>query len=753
MKIRRRYLSGFILLLLLLLTLSSSLVKTYGFEDSDRFEYNRAGLIGYLVRQNLRSNHFSNKHFDKGLSNAIMTVYLKSLDGQKRFLLKSDVEKIRSYTYEISDEMNTGKLELPDVATELFNKRSAQVRQMVSDILSGDFEFNARESLETDAEKLDYCADENELKERWRKILKYEVLGHYLTMLEDQAGVAAAESKAGAKEESKPEANKKAFEKTEAVKEENRETAKTPEKSQDTKPDNETILKSARDKVAKNYETFFSRMLQEKERERFDRFFGAVARSFDPHTEYMPPSNKEDFDISMRGTLEGIGATLREDDNRIKVVSLVPGGPAFLQGQLHAEDIILKVAEGANEPVDITNMSVGEAVRLIRGKKGTEVRLTVRKPDGSYLVISIIRDIVQIEDTFAKGTTIKDEKSSKNFGYIKIPTFYRDFEASRHGGGRNSTDDVRKELHKFESENINGLVIDLRNNGGGALTDAVKIAGLFIRTGPVVQVKNNDGRVSVLADEEPGIQYSGPLVILVNKFSASASEILAGAMQDYGRAVIIGGDHTHGKGTVQSIMDLNDMSSTFGNADKYKPLGALKMTIQKFYRISGASTQYRGVIPDIQLPDRMKGVKSGEEFLENALPWDTIGPARYSRWANPGNDIRELKDRSMVRVLSSQDFKDIETHSNRIIDQRKKTLFSLNIDEARKERAENAEGDKGRKSPHGNLKGLKKPSGEVMTEQEKKDFWLKELNEDIYLQEAFAVLSDMLSLRHPVSMN
>jgi len=754
MRIKRRYISGIVLLFLLALTLSASLVKTYGFEQGGRFEYNRARIIGYMLKQNLAAHHFANKHFDPELSAAVVDLYLKTLDSQKRFLLKADADKLMSYTDAIDEEITTGKLELADAGSSILEKRTALVKRFVNEILAGEFDFSTREFIETDPEKMDFCTDENELKERWRKVLKYQVLNQYLSMLEDSAGPASEsnkenkDSKKEAATESRPESKnepKDAPQKNEQV--------KIAEKAPDKKPDEAALMKSAKEKIVKNYETFFTRTSQEKERERFDRFFSSVARAFDPHTEYMPPAGKEDFDIGMRGTLEGIGATLKEDDIYIKVISIVPGGPAFLQGRLHAEDIILKVAEGANEPVEITNMPVGDAVRLIRGKKGTEVRLTVKKPDGTHEVIPIIRDIVQIEDTFAKGTNIKDEISGKTFGYIKIPTFYRDFEGARHGGtGRNSTDDVRKELYKFESQDISGLVLDLRNNGGGALTDAVKIAGLFIKTGPVVQVKNSNGKIQVLADEEPAVQYSGPMIVLVNKFSASASEILAGALQDYGRAVIVGGDHTHGKGTVQSIVDLNDMT-IFGGAERYKPLGALKLTIQKFYRISGASTQYRGVIPDIQLPDRLKGIKSGEQYLDYALKWDTIGPANYSKWADLDDDIKELREKSMRRVAASQDFREIEADSKKVIEQRNKSLYSLNIDDAKTERAEGRSREKEGKSPHGHGKREKREYGKEMTQQDRLDFWLKDLHEDVYVREGLAVLSDMLAIRHAASVN
>jgi carboxyl-terminal processing protease len=413
---------------------------------------------------------------------------------------------------------------------------------------------------------------------------------------------------------------------------------------------------------------------------------------------------------------------------------------------LQPEDIILKVREGKNEPVDITDIKLRDAIKLIRGKKGTEVTLTIKKPSGIQNVISIVRDVVQLEEGSARGTILKDDKSDKSFGYVKIPSFYRDFEKTRFGGtGRNVTEDVKSELKKFDSQKISGLILDLRNNGGGALTDAVKIAGLFIKTGPIVQVKGSDDKISVQTDDDPDISYNGPITVLVNKFSASASEILAGALQDYGRAVIIGGEHTHGKGTVQTILDLDD-DIPFQNMEYLKPLGALKMTTQKFYRITGESTQYRGITPDIILPDRFTGLKSGEQFLDYALTWDKIGPAEYSKWPRPAQDMASLRSKSSSRVSAMKDFIEIDAYSKKVIEEQKKTVKSLNIEKARRELEETRllrEKDiKGSPSHTGTDK---KTVNGRLTEDEKKELWKKNIREDAYVQEAVSVLTNMLS--------
>lgn len=700
-----------LLVLALLCSLCLGLHAVYGFPETGNYELNRARLLGYLVGHDLETLHFSHKKIDENLSKAVLGLFLKQLDFQKRFLLKEDVEKLRSYADQTDNEIFSSKLKLADAGWSILASRVQFVQQMVREILSHPFDFTARDSIETDSDKLDYCKTEEELKERWVKTLKYQVLNQYLTLVEEGS--------------SPKDAPDKPDDKTSALKD---------------------LQAAAREKVAKAYESSFSRMLQEKEREHYDRYFSALARAFDPHSDYMPPMNKEDFDITMRGSLEGIGASLREEDSYIKVVTVTPGGPAYRQGQLHPEDIILRVAEKDKEPVDLTDMKVAEAVRFIRGKKGTEVKLTVRKPDSTIVSITIVRDVVQLEDTFVKGFALKDEKSGRTFGYLSIPSFYRDFERTRDGGaGRNATDDVKAELKKLLAENISGLVLDIRNDGGGALTDAVNIAGLFIETGPVVQVKGNEGKITVLSDDDPDIVYKGPLIVLVNKLSASASEILAGALQDYRRALIIGGEHTHGKGTVQTMIDLNE-GIPFDNMDKYRTLGTLRLTIQKFYRISGESTQFRGVLPDIQLPDLLNHLKVGEEYLDFSLPWDTVSPASYATWKKCRPDLAVIRAKSAKRVAANTDFKEIETENKKAVERQGKTVQPLNIEEMRKEReqAKQLKETNGKYS-HGLTTSDKKPSQSPLTETERKELWIKEVSGDAYVHESIEVLDDMLA--------
>lgn len=688
-----------------------SMTPSHGDDDPAKLETNRARLISYIIKNDLGKYHFTKKKIDNELSGAAFKLYLKQLDPQKRYLLKADVDALNFFADKIDDEMKEGAVKLPEKASEIMSIRIPEVREMTREILSKDFDFSIDETIETDIDKIGFCTTKEELKERWRKTIKYQVMHRYLNLVEDEKALQKdGQDDSGGKP------------KTDAE-----------------------LLAGAREKILKSYETIFARLVQEKPRDRYDRYFEAFAKAFDPHTDFMPPMDKEDFDIGMKGELEGIGATLKEEDGYVKIVSIVPGGPAYRQGSLQPEDIILKVREGKNEPVDISDMKLRDAIKLIRGKKGTQVSLTVRKPGGAISIVDIIRDVVQLEDGFVKGMLLKDDQTGSSFGYIKIPAFYRDFEKTRFGGeGRNSTEDVLKELRKFSSQKISGLVLDLRNNGGGALTDSVKTAGLFIKSGPVVQVKGIDGKVSVLSDDDPEIAYEGLIIVLVNKFSASASEILAGALQDYGRAVIIGGEHTHGKGTVQTILDLSD-EIPFENMEHLKPLGALKLTTQKFYRITGESTQYRGITPDIVLPDRYTSLKSGEQYLDHALPWDTIGPASYIKLGDLSAHMKDLRTKSDARVKAAKDFLEIDAYSRKTAEELKKTVKSLNLEAARKELEDTRSlRDLENKGPHGRGSQDKK-TGHALTEDEKKELWQKDTREDAYVREAVSVLADLMA--------
>jgi len=672
--------------------------------NPDEMDQNRTRLLTYVMKRQVE-NHFSGKEIDDTLSFAAFELYLKQLDYQKRLLLAEEVSQLEIFKDRIDDEVQSGRVILAPLAFRLLANSISRAELLAEKALSEPFSFDVDEDYETDPEKLEFCQTEEDLAERWRLDLKYRTLNRYLSLLED----------AGVEDPLKA----------------------TPEEQKEKELE-------AREKVSKQYSAYFDRLKKETLKDHYDRYLNAFTRAFDPHTTYMPPQSKEDFDISMRGSLEGIGATLREEDGYIKVVKVIPGSAADRQGQLHADDVILAVAQGKDEPVDVTDMRLRDAVALIRGKKGTEVRLTLRRQGLKPFVVPIVRDVVVIEESFVKSAVVADPESGNQYGYVKIPSFYRDFETTRNGGkGRNSTDDVKAALNAFDKKKISGLILDLRNNGGGALTDAVGVAGLFLGEGPVVQVRNGGGDAKVLYSYNKEIAYHGPMVVLTNSFSASASEIVAGALQDYGRAVIVGSDHTHGKGTVQVIVDL-DKSLTLRNMRQYMPLGALKMTTQKFYRVTGDSTQYRGVVPDIILPDRSRYNEYGERYLDNSLPWDRIDEVEHKEW--PPMDRASLDANSQGRVAENEDFIEIVRISEAMGERIRDTHQSLLLADVVKERDDFQGLDV---TPHGN-------KGELVDDDDKKDAeedddkdrdprekLIESVLEDVYAKEAMAILLDL----------
>lgn len=685
--------SFFVVLVLLLPTAS------FGLAD-EPLNTNRARLLGHILHQQLGSQHYNQKLSEIQLSQAAFDLYLKQLDPQKRFLLQEDVDQLKVHRNQIDNAIRRGRLELPLTGKELLQERIRQVQTLTAAILDEPMDPDAAEEIENDPDKYEFSANLTELRELWRKNIKFQILSRYISLRENDIGL-----------------------------DEHGELLPVDEKT------HAELLDKSRDSVAKAHNTFLSRMLAETEQDHYDRYLDSIARAYDPHTNYMPPTSKEDFDIQMSGSLEGIGATLRDDDGFIRVVRVIPGGAAARQGQLEADDIILKVAEGTAEPVEVTNSRLRDAVSLIRGKKGTEVRLTLRKPDGRRLIVPIIRDVVEIEESFVRSTLI-DGINGAHIGYVKIPSFYRDHSGKTE---RNSTDDTRDELLRLQEQGVSGLILDLRNNGGGSLTDAVSVTGLFIDGGPVVQVRDSSGAIRSMRDDNKNVVYDGPMIVLVNRFSASASEILAGALQDYGRALIVGDEHTHGKGTVQAVLDLDRFVRLRGMS-QYMPLGAAKVTIQKFYRITGESTQERGIIPDIILPSHLDGLESGEKYIENALPWDRIDPAQFSFWKTPPSNLETLRQRSLERISNDKEFISIIKAAQRSAERRQQTTQSLQLEAMLKERRQLQEEQKSLNTPHGmispDMDSGDKSREEALTEV---------LNDDPYVQEGKKILNDLVS--------
>ena len=615
----------------------------------------REKLIGNILKNALETYHYRGLKISDEVSQKAFQQYLKRIDSSKQFFTKGDVKELEAFQFQMDDEMVSGDYNLVKKGADVFKKRVKVAETLRAEIFKKQFDFNGNESIETDPEKRDWAADENKLKENWTLFFKQATLNKYLSLIDEQR------EKPATKKNAKVKAKKAA-----------------PVK----KLTDAEMRAKAHESVSKKFKTVFERLAKQDRDDQLESFYNSIAAVYDPHTAYLPAKKKEDFDIDITGKLEGIGAVLQEDGSFIKVVQIVPGGPAWRGKELEADDIILAVAQGNKESVDLTDMKVDDAVRYIRGKKGTEVRLTIKKVDGSRKIISIVRDEIEVAASFAKSSVLQYKDMDAKVGYIQLPKFYRDFENSV----INCTDDVRKEIERLKKAKVDAIILDLRNNGGGALEDARLMSGLFLEKGPIVQVKNHTGQIEVLEDDDSSISYDGPLVVLTNRFSASASEILAGAMQDYGRAVVVGGDYSHGKGTVQAVLDLNrgPLLSIFGPT-----MGALKVTIQKFYRVTGASTQYKGVTPDLILPDMFSYVESREKDLEYSLPWDQIPAKPFSKWNKFSYNLTDLKAKSVQRLKSNPRFVRINKNLDYLNKKKKDTIASLNLKKVQDEEAMN----------------------------------------------------------------
>ena len=547
-------------------------------EDNPRSRYAKVlRNVGVLLEE----GHFSPKKIDDVFSKSVLKKFTEDLDGDKNVFLQSDIQGFKKFENSIDDEIHGSELESFYAINEVYLKRLNEISGLYNDILAKPFDFTVDETVVMDPDKIDFPKDEAERLDTWRKRLKFIVLDKFIDMQDER------------------EKNKD-------------------KKDYKIKADS-TLEREAREKTRKQIERFFAqKKSRESMDENFSTFVNAITGTMDPHTTYFPPIDLRSFNESMSGRFFGIGAQLKEDDGKIKIANLISGGPAWKSGELKEDDEIIKVGQGKEEPVDVTGYAVTDAVKLIRGsEKGTEVRLTIRRVDGSVRVVSILRDDIKLEDTYVKSAIINGEN---RIGYIYLPEFYADFE---HPNGPRCAADVAREIEKLKAEKIDGIVLDLRDNGGGSLYDVVQMAGLFIEDGPICQVKGRDEKANVLRDRDKTVQYDGPLAVLVNETSASASEIFAAAIQDYKRGIIIGSKQTYGKGTVQNVIDLNQFVRNSSAGD----LGALKTTTQKFYRINGGSTQLEGVSSDVVMPDRYAYLKMGERDEENAMPWDKIDPA------------------------------------------------------------------------------------------------------------------------------
>ncbi|MDK2910429.1 MAG: carboxyl-terminal processing protease [Bacteroidales bacterium] len=660
-----------------------------------------------LLKRSLDEGHFNPIPLDDNYSRRVYKVFLEQTDPFKRFYTQEDLALLQPYETQIDDEFKNYSTEFFDLAYQLFGKRFNQIDKWYQEILSKPFDFNRDENFEMDPEKRDWPANEKELRFAWEQMLKYETLTRLADMLEQQE---------------KAKAN--------------------PDSARKIKTTNE-LEQEAREKVKKRYADWFHEMKKLDKSDRFGDYLNALCSVFDPHTNYFPPKDKADFDIQFSGQLEGIGATLQSKDGYVTIVNIVPGGPAWKQGELEVKDKIIKVAQGDGEPVDITDWRVDKAVQLIRGKKGTTVKLTVRKLNGTEKTITIVRDVVVIEETYAKSAVLVDTLTGARVGYIFLPSFYANFDDPN---GRSSSQDMLREVNKLKNEGVEGIILDLRGNGGGSLQDAIEIAGLFIDQGPVVQVKGRIGAARVYGDPQPGVVYAGPLVVMVNSISASASEILAAALQDHRRALIVGSSNTFGKGTVQRFFNLDDLARGF---DEVKPLGSLKMTIQKFYRINGGSTQLRGVSPDIRMSDPYSYIEIGESELKFPMEWTSIDPARYIPLDND-KLFGKLKENSIKRMQADPLFARLDENARLVKKRRDETLIPMKLDNfLSRKRMYDAEAktfDSLAKAPL-SIKpmALKEDINRLAADTTKTNIltrWIKGLRSDAYILESMHIIDD-----------
>jgi carboxyl-terminal processing protease len=659
----------------------------------------------------LEQAHYSPKAIDDEFSKEIFKKYMNDLDPDKNIFLQADFDALKKYETKIDDEIKgDAPVEFFLAAGQIFNKRIEEAAKIYSGILDQPFSFTTDETINLDSDKLKVAATDADLKEAWRKRLKYMTLDRYAESID-------------LREKNK---GKEGF------------VVKT----------NEQLEQEAREKVKRVMDRTFDHFRHKfSDDDKFNIFVNDITTSMDPHSEFFPPVDKRYFDEQMSGSFYGIGAQLGYDDGNIKIASLVTGSAAWKSGEIQIGDVILKVAQGDSEPVDLTGYVVEDAVKLIRGAKGTEVKLTIKKSDGSIKTISLVREKVVQEETFARSAIVKN--GSEKIGYIFLPEFYADFD---NANGARCSIDVANEIKKLKEEKVDGIIMDLRNNGGGSLYDVVQMAGLFIDEGPVVQVKDRDGKQpQVLKDKDRSVLYDGPFAVMVNEFSASASEIFAAAIQDYNRGVIIGSTSTYGKGTVQRNIGLDFSSNLLGsNSD----LGTVKLTLQKFYRINGGSTQLKGVSSDIVLSDKYEDLKLREKDDPDALPWDEISKASYTPW-NPGYNLGTIKRLEQNRLSNSDVFKTISANSEWLEKQNDKD-HSLQLEKYSQEQKAiqaTVKQDDALEKLKDSLDVSFIPKDANMfsydkAKQERFDNWLKGLTKDIYLDQAVKVMNDMISQRN-----
>ena len=706
-----------ILVLVLLFAVASCSFTTKSFDDPNK-DKTLIELITYV----LENGHYDAKDINDSFSKEVFADYMESLDPLKRYFYASDIEEFKAFETKIDDQINNSEISFFDLTHTRLQKRMQEAETRYKEILSTPFDFSKEEVINTEYEETEYVSSKEEMMNRWRKQLKFSTIANYYDLKEEQERELELQ-----KDSDKPVSEKPA--------------SGEAERAFKAKTDAE-LEAEAREITMSSLDEYFDFNDDLERKDWFSLYINSIVEEFDPHTFYFAPQDKDRFDMAMSGKLEGIGARLQKKNDNVKIIEIISGGPAWRSEELEVGDEITKVRqEDEKEAVSIVGMRLDDAVNLIKGPKGTKVILTVRKVDGTTEEIKITRDVVELEETYAKSSIV--DKDGHTYGLINLPKFYFDME---NYAARNAASDVEKEIIRLKEQGMEGLVLDLRNNGGGSLKTVVDIAGLFIKEGPIVQVKSKMEGQEVLKDTNPAVLWDGPLVILVNELSASASEILAAAMQDYKRAIIIGSEQTYGKGTVQNVLDLNQWvrNSDFGD------LGALKITTQKFYRVNGGSTQLEGVKSDVVVPDRYSYIDIGEKDMENPLPWDKIEPANYEVW-DGYIDFEETISNSKERMAKSEQLNLIDQNAKWIRDQRDESVFPLSFEEYKAEIEQNEEQASRFEEISDYQTDLTFESLPYEREmfvtdtilEEKRSRWHESLSSDVYMEEAINVLEDM----------
>ena len=714
--------------------------------------------------------HFDPAEMDDEFSNKAFDLYLDAIDPYKRFLTQEEVDQLKVYQSDIDDQAKNRTLEFFDLSATLIDNADKRAKTIYQELIDQEFDLSIDETIELDGDKKGHAKNERELKNLWRKYLKYEIVGKVNAKLKSQrekmdGGLTVTDVKVDGSKMLNSSGN--SSQDLAAVK------VKPPKKVNNRNQDSNTssidsdeapiikttdeLIEESREEVKEIFSDFFENRARFRRSDRFEVFLNTFTHMNDPHSDYYNPKEKQDFDIRMGNKVEGIGARLSQDKNYIKVVSIVTGGPAWKGKDLEVGDMITKVTQKGEEGVDILGMRIDDVVQMVRGKKGTTVILTVLKKDETEVEIEITRDVVNLDDAKAKSLIIDlydgvEDKAEmdggiENIGYIRLPSFYSDFEGKK---GISCAEDVRKELEKLKAQNVEGVILDLRYNGGGSLRDVITMSGLFIEEGPIVQVKPRGRKPYVYDDEDSGVTWDGPLIVMVNSYSASASEILAAALQDYNRAVIVGSNSTFGKGTVQRFFDLD--RAIRGN-DEFKPLGQVKLTMQKYYRINGGSTQLRGVVPDIVFPDRFSFIDVGEKEYDYPMEWSEISPVDYDQNVLQLPDLSTIEAKSNARVSENKTLQLINDNAKRLKQIRDVSEFPLHLDKyATMMEARQAEADKYTDLMKEKIDRMasKNLTMDIQTIQAdsvkiaKNDEFMEQISKDVYLEETMKIMKDLI---------